>query len=183
PKNDPRPCLGSESEASVCRSVDRAEVVPRPAKPARQTLRPWAALVRRAVETRRLRNEALTLRKVCRAGFCRPRHAVGPVHRAALSPSVPTRDKVSGRSLAARGLEADLGGLALGFTAELEELARREAERAGDQVRGKLRDARIQVAHHRVVVAARVLHRVLDLAEARLQLREVLRGAQLRVGL
>src|SRR5207245_2404319 len=62
---------------------------PRPATPARQTLRPWAALVRRAVETRRLRNEALTLRKVCRAGFCRPRHAVGPVHRAALSPSVP----------------------------------------------------------------------------------------------
>src|SRR5207245_9152402 len=82
--------------------------------------------------------------------------------------SVPTRDKVSGRSLAARGLEADLGGLALRFTAELEELARREAERAGDQVRGKLRDARVQVAHHRVVVAARVLHRVLDLAEARL---------------
>ena len=31
---DPRPCLGSE--ASVGRSVDRAEAVPRPAKPARQ---------------------------------------------------------------------------------------------------------------------------------------------------
>src|SRR5216110_1452756 len=86
-------------------------------------------------------------------------------------------------ALATRGLEADLGGLALRFTAQLEELARREAERAGDQVRGKLRDARVQVAHHRVVVAARVLHRVLDLAEARLELREVLRGAQLRVGL
>src|SRR5437762_5934418 len=85
--------------------------------------------------------------------------------------------------LAARGLETDLGGLALRFTGELEELARREAERAGDQVRRELPDARVQVAHHRVVVAARVLHRLLDLAEARLQLREVLRGAQLRVGL
>src|SRR5947199_10147958 len=29
--DDPRPCLGSESEASVSRSVDRAKVVPRPA--------------------------------------------------------------------------------------------------------------------------------------------------------
>src|SRR5438876_10515852 len=28
--DDPRPCLGSESEASVSRSVDRAKVVPRP---------------------------------------------------------------------------------------------------------------------------------------------------------
>src|SRR5437867_11310593 len=31
--DDPRPCLGSESEASVSRSVDRAKVVPRPAQP------------------------------------------------------------------------------------------------------------------------------------------------------
>src|SRR5438876_12377011 len=30
--DDPRPCLGSESEASVSRSVDRAKVVPRPAQ-------------------------------------------------------------------------------------------------------------------------------------------------------
>src|SRR5213596_2859824 len=29
--------------------------------------------------------DALTLREVCRAGFCRPRHAVGLVHRAAFS--------------------------------------------------------------------------------------------------
>src|SRR6059036_4346924 len=99
----------------------------------------------------------------------------------AASRSRPASTPASG--LAARGLEADLGGLALRFTAELEELARREAEGAGDQVRGELRDARVQVAHHRVVVAARVLHRVLDLAEARLELREVLRGAELRVGL
>src|SRR5437899_4251726 len=86
-------------------------------------------------------------------------------------------------ALATRGLEADLGRLALGVTGELEELARREAERAGDQVRGELPDAGVQVAHHRIVVAARVLYRVLDLAEAGLQLREVLRGAELRVRL
>src|SRR5213594_2721619 len=108
--------------------------------------------------------------------------------RAAAGPPVaPQRRKTpaSARAkvLAARGLEVDLGGLALRFTGELEELARREAEGAGDQVRGELRDARVQVAHHRVVVAARVLHRVLDQAEARLELREVLRGAELRVGL
>src|SRR6266566_6315803 len=30
---DPRPCLGSESEASVWRSVDRANAVPRPSPP------------------------------------------------------------------------------------------------------------------------------------------------------
>ncbi|HUE29781.1 MAG TPA: hypothetical protein VMR79_02840 [Verrucomicrobiae bacterium] len=34
---DARPCLASGSEASVERPVDRAEAVPRPAKPARQT--------------------------------------------------------------------------------------------------------------------------------------------------
>src|SRR5216110_3087976 len=86
--------------------------------------------------------------------------------RAAARPPVAASRRRPASALAARGLEADLGGLALRFTAQLEELARREAERAGDQVRGKLRDARVQVAHHRVVVAARVLHRVLDLAEA-----------------
>src|SRR2546422_7116707 len=106
----------------------------------------------------------------------------GSEREAARPPGAASRRRPAS-ALATRGLEADLGGLALRFTAELEELARREAERAGDQVRGKLPDARVQVAHHRVVVAARVLHRVLDLAEARLELREVLRGAQLRVGL
>src|SRR5438445_538797 len=35
--DDPRPCLGSESEASVSRSVDRAKAVPRPAKGAATT--------------------------------------------------------------------------------------------------------------------------------------------------
>ena len=42
-------------------------------------------------------SDALTLRQVCRAGFCRPRHAVGLVNRAARSLSPPTRDRVSGR--------------------------------------------------------------------------------------
>ena len=35
-ETDPRLCLGSESEASVWRSVERAQAMPRPAKPARQ---------------------------------------------------------------------------------------------------------------------------------------------------
>src|SRR5213593_2056367 len=42
---DPRLRLGSESEASVWRSVDKANAIPRPAKPARQNVarpRRWA---------------------------------------------------------------------------------------------------------------------------------------------
>src|SRR5580765_3896131 len=79
------------------------------------------------------------------------------------------------------GSEVDLRGLALALTRQLEELARREAEGARDEIRRELRDARVQVANDRVVVAARVLDRVLDLPEARLELREALRGAELRV--
>src|SRR5262245_52132968 len=54
------------------------------------------------------------------------------------------------------GSEADLRGLALALTRQLEELARREAEGAGDEVRRELRDAGVQIAHDGVVVAARV---------------------------
>ena len=84
-----------ETEASVWRSVDRAQAVPRPAKPARQTLRPWAASVRRIADASP-HSDAVMLRKVCRAGFCRPRHAVGPVRRAplSLSPRPETESRV-----------------------------------------------------------------------------------------
>src|SRR5437773_3435350 len=84
-----------ETEASVWRSVDRAQAVPRPAKPARQTLKSWAACVRRTADASP-HSDAVTLRKVCRAGFCRPRHAVGPVHRAplSLSPRPETESRV-----------------------------------------------------------------------------------------
>src|SRR5438552_15524172 len=54
--------------------------------------------------------------------------------------------------LAARGLEADLGGLALRFTREIEEFGRREAERAGGQVGEGLRDSLVAVTHPRVGV-------------------------------
>src|SRR5216684_1598824 len=57
-----------------------------------------------AAPRRRRYSYALTLRKVCRAGFCRPRHAVGPVHRAALSLFPAPRDMVSGRVSAGGGL-------------------------------------------------------------------------------
>src|SRR5207244_11763474 len=42
-------CRG-ESEASVWRPVDRANAVPRPAKPARQTEDPWAVRARRGAQ-------------------------------------------------------------------------------------------------------------------------------------
>ena len=48
------------------RSVDRPQAVPPPAKPARQTLTPWAAGARRAA-VRRL--TVTRSRQVCRAGF------------------------------------------------------------------------------------------------------------------
>src|SRR5882724_4227042 len=93
---DPRPLSRVGTGGERVASVDRAQAVPRPAKPARQTLMPWAATMRRAADASP-HSDALTLRQVCRAGFCRPRHAVGLVNRAARSLSPPTRDRVSGR--------------------------------------------------------------------------------------
>src|SRR5712664_171522 len=51
--------------------------------------------------TRRLQSSA-TVRQVCRAGFCRPRHAVGPAHRAAYSLSVPDPRRSLGSALISR---------------------------------------------------------------------------------
>jgi hypothetical protein len=48
---------------------------------------------------------------------------------------------------------------------DFEELALLEAEHSGENVRRERLNLRIQVAHHRVVVAARVLDRVFGLAE------------------
>jgi len=61
-------------------SVDRAQAVPRPAKPARQTLRPfgqpsWAAPRRRRFPSRAHAPASLPRR------LRRPRHAVRPVPR------------------------------------------------------------------------------------------------------
>src|SRR5687767_2371351 len=65
-------------------------------------------------------------------------------------------------------LEADArhGALVL---CELEELPLAEAERARDEIRWELQHARVEIAHDGVVVASGILHRVLDLAELRLQ--------------
>jgi len=76
--------IGSERVTSV----DRAKAVPRPAKAGAATLRPRAATTRRA-RMRRLTVNRAHARKVCRAGFCRPRHGVRLIQRAARSPSVP----------------------------------------------------------------------------------------------
>src|SRR3989338_1907779 len=56
--------------------------------------------------------------------------------------------------LAGAGFEADLGRFALRGVGQLEELARLEGEKAGDDVRGEHLDLGVEVAHHGVVVAA-----------------------------
>src|SRR5439155_27246730 len=65
-------------------SVDRVQVVPRPAKPARQTLRPWAAGLRRAADTssrvtrsRSGRSPAPALPAAARRGPCVPGGILG----------------------------------------------------------------------------------------------------------
>src|SRR3989304_6968250 len=56
--------------------------------------------------------------------------------------------------LAGAGFEADLGRFALRGVGQLEELARLEGEKAGDDVRGEHLDLGVEVAHPSVVVAA-----------------------------
>src|SRR5206468_8120248 len=63
----------------------------------------------------------------------------------------------------------------------LEELPRREAEHPRDEVRREAGDLCVQVAHHRVVVAARFLQGVLEFAERVLQALELSGGLQLRI--
>src|SRR5580693_6043190 len=63
----------------------------------------------------------------------------------------------------------------------LEELTRREVEHAGENVRGEYLNLGIEVAHHRVVVATRVLDRVFRVAQRALQLGELFRCLQLRI--
>jgi len=62
---------------------------------------------------------------------------------------------------------------------EAEELAWLEPERSGDQVGGELLDLGVEVADHSVVIAARVLDVVLDLAEVPLQRKEALPGLEI----
>src|SRR5712692_817169 len=70
--------------------------------------------------------------------------------------------------------------LAIFLSVELEVLALGEAEEGRDEVGRHGVDRRVEVAHDGVVVAARVLDRVLDLPERGLELREAL--VRLEVG-
>src|SRR5688572_11681362 len=65
--------------------------------------------------------------------------------------------------------ETDLRRLPLRRVRHLEELAGLEAEHPGDDVRGERLDLRVEVADDGVVVAARVLDRILDLGQRALE--------------
>src|ERR671914_1950996 len=80
-------------------------------------------------------------------------------------------------------LEGDPRHRALGGHLDLEELARAERERAGDQERRELLRPRVVALDVRVEDAPRGLDLVLDAAQLRLQALEVVRGAQLRIRL
>src|SRR5438034_6579697 len=83
---DPRPCLGSERKRA-CGVGGSCEGRAAAGEAGAAKLTPWeSASLRRGPV---LSGDALPLQQVCRAGFCRPRHAVGPVDRAARSLSVP----------------------------------------------------------------------------------------------
>src|SRR5438552_14817330 len=70
-------------------------------------LTPWeSASLRRGPV---LSGDALTLQQVCRAGFCRPRHAVGPVDRAALSLPTEVAPRIRAGGDDAEALRARVG--------------------------------------------------------------------------
>src|SRR5437016_4740704 len=123
----PRPLSRGGTGSERGASVDRAQAVPRPAKPGRQRSRPFGRQSCAAPRTRRYPSRA-PAPEILQRRLRRPRHAVRPVHRVALSLSVlPTRDKVSGRLQSAR--------------------APRVGEEAGD--------AGVDAFRHRVAIGAR----------------------------
>src|SRR6267378_377273 len=65
--------------------------------------------------------------------------------------------------------EADFGRFALGGRGDLEEFARLESQHVRENIRGELLDFGVQVADHGIVIAPRVLDRVLNLSERSLQ--------------
>src|SRR4029077_4501480 len=81
-----------------------------------------------------------------------------------------------------RRAEADVRDFAFDRGRDFKEFAGFEIAHAGNHVRRELLDARIEVAHGGVVIAARVLQRVFDLAKRGLKLGKVVSGAKLRVG-
>src|SRR6202046_2916288 len=85
------------------------------------------------------------------------------------------------RELRRCSAEADLRNFALSRRADLEKLTRLEVEHARNDVGRELCDFRVEVAHHRVVIATRVLDAVFNLIQRVLKLSERFHGAQLRV--
>src|SRR6266852_2375475 len=79
-----------------------------------------------------------------------------------------------------RCVEAHLGRFAFGCSGHFEELARLEAEHVGKDVGRKLLNLGVEIAHHGVVVAPRVLHGVLNLGERILERSEAFDGTKLR---
>src|SRR6266436_7908787 len=80
-------------------------------------------------------------------------------------------------------VEAHLGRFAFGGGGYFEELARLESQHVGKNVGRKLLDLGVEIAHDGIVVAPRVLHRVLALGERSLERSETFDGTELRVGL
>src|SRR5215470_5413427 len=76
---------------------------------------------------------------------------------------------------------ASVVAIALRSSSHFKELALLEAEHVGKNVGRKLFDFGVEVAHHGVVIPARVLHRVLDLRKGVLQRSKTLDGAKLRI--
>src|SRR5438309_11068912 len=81
-----------------------------------------------------------------------------------------------------RGAEADMRDFAFRRSRDFKEFAGFEIAHAGDNVGGELLDARVEVAHGSVVIAARVLQGVFDLVQGGWELGTVVRSAKLRVG-
>src|SRR5574340_271796 len=120
---------------------------------------------------------------VTRSSKCRIVSCLAAAHWPQISKSAQATAHWGQRRIRVRLLRSKLyfGNFAFRRRAEFEKLARFEIEHAGDDVRWKLRDLRVEVAHHGVVITARVLNRVLDLIERLLQLVEALHGPQLRI--
>src|ERR1700693_2791784 len=93
------------------------------------------------------------------------------------------RAALSLRRWRAGRVEADLGRFAFGGGGYFEELARLESQHVGKNVGRELLNLGVEIAHHGVVVASRVLHGVLNLGERILKRSETLDGTELRVGL
>src|ERR1044072_7009341 len=84
------------------------------------------------------------------------------------------------RASVLKGLELSRNRLSPACIFYFEELSRLEAEHSGKNVGGEDGDLGVQVSHHGVIVAARVLDVAFQAAQLILQLAQLLRRLQLR---